>query len=463
MATCYIVYSSVKELQHLSDSASSSNLAPDSTMDHVSGQLTKNPESLPPFTIEHIMQYLINRKEEDNLQAEDWKNFKSGGFKLFKEGHVRKLYNVRDDLFSETKCECLPEMKKDRVYQIKITIELSSSDVVAAECTCSAGLGPHRICKHIAAALYALEDFYRMYQFAKEQDDEACTSRLQTWNQPRKRKLDSEKSCLIPFKCEDYGEVAKRHHIPFTDPRPRELQRTTDKDIQSLVDNLKQCTTFCGLLDLLTKSEEPRAKLPPTPRSIQWKLHNEILHLELPPSMDIMKAYGEKFVQSIMPTDAERQSIEEVTRSQSSSKRWIEERYCRLTSSNFGRFLVRKANHVKLAYEILFAKTPHNVPSLQWGRKHEEDAFLQYRSSLDDNHTIRKAGFVIGSPPYLGASPDGVVEKEGTPVKLIEIKCPYSARDISVEEACGDHKFFCSLQSDKIRLKEDHSYYFQAQ
>ena len=71
MATCYIVYSSVKELQHLSDSASSSTLAPDSTMDHVSGQLTKNPESLLPFTIEHIMQYLINRKEEDNLHVTD--------------------------------------------------------------------------------------------------------------------------------------------------------------------------------------------------------------------------------------------------------------------------------------------------------------------------------------------------------------------------------------------------------
>ena len=125
--------------------------------------------------------------------------------------------------------------------------------------------------------------------------------------------------------------------------------------------------------------------------------------------------------------------------------------------------LVRKANHVKLAHEILFAKTLHNIPLLQWGREHEEDVFLQYCSLLDDSHTIRKAGFIIGSPPYLGASPDGVVEREGITVKLIEIKCPYSARDISVKEACADCKFFCSLQSDKMKLKENHSFYFQVQ
>ena len=51
--------------------------------------------------------------------------------------------------------------------------------------------------------------------------------------------------------------------------------------------------TSCGLLDLLTKSEEPCAKLPPTPRSIQWKLRVEIFHLELPPSMDMIQTYGE--------------------------------------------------------------------------------------------------------------------------------------------------------------------------
>lgn len=43
---------------------------------------------IPEFTIENVLQYFIYRKEYDGLERQDWKNFKSGGYKLFKEGHV---------------------------------------------------------------------------------------------------------------------------------------------------------------------------------------------------------------------------------------------------------------------------------------------------------------------------------------------------------------------------------------
>ena len=59
---------------------------------NVSGKLQEHPEALPEFTIENVTQHLICHMEQDNLQAEDWKIFKSGGYKLFKEGHVRIIY-----------------------------------------------------------------------------------------------------------------------------------------------------------------------------------------------------------------------------------------------------------------------------------------------------------------------------------------------------------------------------------
>jgi len=88
-----------------------------------------------------------------------------------------------------------------------------------------------------------------------KKQDEPCTSRLQTWNQPRKTQLDSEKSPAISFHYEEDGEVAKCHHTPFKDPQPEVLQVITDEEIKSLVDGLKQCTTSFGLLDLLSKSD----------------------------------------------------------------------------------------------------------------------------------------------------------------------------------------------------------------
>ena len=53
---------------------------------------------------------------------------------------------------------------------------------------------------------------------------------------------------------------------------------------------------------------------------------------------------------------------------------------------------------------------------------------------MGNSHTASKVGFVIGGPAYLGASPDGIVKQEDAPVKLIEIKCPFSARCISVKD-----------------------------
>jgi len=47
----------------------------------------------------------------------------------------------------------------------------------------------------------------------------------------------------------------------------------------------------------------------------------------------------------------------------------------------------------QLAHCILFTKPPSNVPLLQWGRKHEEDAFVKYCSLIDKS--AKKAGFVM--------------------------------------------------------------------
>ena len=56
------------------------------------GKLVDNPSIMPVFTIENVVDYLIYRKEEDNMRAEDWKSFKTGGFKLFNYLHLCLLF-----------------------------------------------------------------------------------------------------------------------------------------------------------------------------------------------------------------------------------------------------------------------------------------------------------------------------------------------------------------------------------
>ena len=45
---------------------------------------------------------------------------------------------------------------------------------------------------------------------------------------------------------------------------------------------------------------------------------------------------------------------------------------------------------------------------------------------------------------YLAASPDGIVmDRNGLPLRLVEVKCPFSAQDMTVMQACTEIKSFC--------------------
>ena len=429
------------------------------------GKLIDHPDAVPVFTIENVVDYMINRKESDCMRAEDWKSFKAGGFKLFKEGHVQNIFINRDDTKLEVECKCLPEMKKDRVYNLSLRISVETSSVDFAECSCPAGRGPHGSCKHIAATLFALENFYSFYEEARSEDEISCTSKLQKWNQPRKRRLDSQPSNDIGFKVEQYDHKPCCISKDFFDPRPLNLQKTTDEELQAFTENLQCLKISCGFLDLMVASNDTSLKLPMTPRSAQSRVNAQIIkEVELPPTLQAVVSYSGNFLKLLQPDEEQRKAVEKATRRQSSSKRWREERYLRLTASNFGRVMLRKSNYGKLAEEILFTKLPDYISSLKWGRLHESDAFSQYLESQPESEqkNIRKAGFYIGEPSFLGASPDGVIEGSDN-LKIIEIKCPYSIRDLEVEEACTKTDFYCTLNNGLFHLKRNHQYYHQVQ
>ena len=67
---------------------------------------------------------------------------------------------------------------------------------------------------------------------------------------------------------------------------------------------------------------------------------------------------------------------------------------------------------------------------------------------------------------FLGCSPDGWVKDEAAsnPNGVAEYKCPYSARNMTPQEACTQIKgFFCTLQDGTMKLKMTHNYFYQVQ
>ena len=79
---------------------------------------------------------------------------------------------------------------------------------------------------------------------------------------------------------------------------------------------------------------------------------------------------------------------------------------------------------------------------------------------------VMESGLVVNSSePWLGALPDGIVTVHVDGEKhLVEIKCPYAAREMVIEEAVSNVKSFClSRENDKLTLKRSHKYFYQVQ
>ena len=151
------------------------------------------------------------------------------------------------------------------------------------------------------------------------------------------------------------------------------------------------------------------------------------------------------------------QAIERHTTQQRNSKQWFEARRYRLTASLFGEVLRRRLETTPDALVLRTIKQKQFTSSAtEWGIKHEATAIKEYeRYQKSHRHaeiTICNAGFVISeSHPFLGAAtPDGFVcdNCREDQFGLIEIKCPYKYRAVSIEEACTNSDFCAQLLTE---------------
>ena len=225
------------------------------------------------------------------------------------------------------------------------------------------------------------------------------------------------------------------------DPRPPSLRSTSQGSIHFLREDLQKTGKDVVLVHLLPAASSTEtgcspSSLPPTPPVSRQHLLERLQSLPQPVSINDISTAGFKFVQSLQYIQEQRASIEKNTRSQAQSKRWFEERQFRLTAFKFGVIVKRKRQHTSLVHQLLYTTVNPSVSALQWGREHEADALHSYRQSLSDDKKLLSAVHKCG---FLGASPDGVViDASERLVCLVEVKCPFNAQDMTVEQ----HKNF---------------------
>lgn len=149
----------------------------------------------------------------------------------------------------------------------------------------------------------------------------------------------------------------------------------------------------------------------------------------------------------------ERLHLEENTREQKNCDLWKAERRTRLTASLFGRVVkARSPSSYKNIAESIINKNEITTSAMQHGLLYEKVAVELY-TKLTGRACTAAGLFIHKDYPYLAGSPDGLIDDDG----LIEVKCPYSVKDIHPDEVKLKY-----LQNDGM-LKNTHEYYYQIQ
>lgn len=166
------------------------------------------------------------------------------------------------------------------------------------------------------------------------------------------------------------------------------------------------------------------------------------------------------FLKKLYITKDEANIIFETTLMQRSCDKWFSERRKRLTASNFGKISKLKAttNKNKVAHDLI-VKTFFGNQSTKYGIENEQHAINDLATTLEAD-IVESGLFIHPEYQFLAATPDGLIGQN----IIVEVKCPYSARDITPEEAILKKIVkYGKILNGKFQLNRNHPYYFQVQ
>ena len=142
-------------------------------------------------------------------------------------------------------------------------------------------------------------------------------------------------------------------------------------------------------------------------------------------------------------------------------------RFGRVTSSNLGAICkCKNSNEPESLIKTVMGYNNFSNASVKWGRDHEPAARKKYilvKKAAGHKISVTETGLYVQKDiPFLGASPDGLVNDDDQK-GVLEVKCPFKYRFSKIAEGTKDPQFCCKLNGDKIQLKQNHNYFYQVQ
>ncbi|XP_077519899.1 uncharacterized protein LOC144129667 [Amblyomma americanum] len=175
---------------------------------------------------------------------------------------------------------------------------------------------------------------------------------------------------------------------------------------------------------------------------------------------DAFQSASDNFLKSLSLSATNIEDLQRATSKKIGSTVWKQERRKRLTASLFGTICKMKPTTGcgRTVGDILYKEITSEA--IRYGKDHECLALKQIE--YDCNVVVKECGlFVDQESPFLGASPDGLIGED----VLVEVKCPYSARDLNPLEGVRAKKIACCEENKngRLQLKTNSNYWYQVQ
>ena len=180
---------------------------------------------------------------------------------------------------------------------------------------------------------------------------------------------------------------------------------------------------------------------------------------------------------SITPEDAvapeDVVALEKRTVLQGESKEWLNEHSRRITASNCGKVLFRvKVPSESMLKGIFLSSISLHARAIAHGKAKGKGArtiYCRKMQKIIPHFALYDAGFTVNPLwPYFGASPDGKVydpSEPESPSGLLEIKCPYSLKNKTINQAAASNTCYVESRNSKCYLNRNHrcGYFAQVQ
>ena len=459
----------------------------------------------PPFGLFDIFNHLIYHSTDYDKQGlTAFKSYED--YSLFHDGYVESLLThyykeAQVHVFVGKVKPAMKEKTKDgkEFYDLWFLLEgrgASRGSVIDAYCVCLGGRDGG--CKHIAAAMYSLEDLLN------SRGEDSVTSGPCQWN--RKPKPDTtscevkdllivrkKKRCLNDQEQDASFGRKKSRNYTFSqfidhDPRmPSDRLPCSPAQLSSIVDSMEQMKSKPVVMSVLANQLYCSEDVPTNSKE-QDAIDSEcgILEQKLISHMCTNKhSNANSFSESLEFTDKERNEVNVSTKKQWQCKQWFIHKTGFITASKVKSVYTRQISvekhktDVSLLVKSLTSnkasqpirqvpKDPNN--SLDWGLKHESSARKAYYRTEGQKHhqfSLLSKGLMISKQkPFLGASPDNIATcKCKPPCKsvVVEYKCPWLHKDLEPKQAFLKPEIGGMHVNGVFSLNPSSTYYYQVQ